>query len=523
MYPIYFRDAEHTNSRVWLVARCKPDERHARLFLSQRFDPAPVHFSDFLDFFNDSAILDRVVIAQFVAKAHIITQFFKFDIGLYQFAFLFGATAVIGLDKKFQYVRHLRLHLVGYQEFLVAGKMFDHANHHFQEFVGLNKNGIFLLHAMKRFGNLYDKICTFDNLLEAFYKARKGKRNKPNVAAFEANLEWELLKLVEELKSLNYQPGPYRTFQIYDPKERMISAAPFRDRVVHHALCNIIEPLYDPALIADTYANRFGKGSHAGIYRCQKFTRSFSYVLKADIRKYFPSIDHEILKEILRKKTKCKPTLWLIDLIIDNSNPQEQVSDYFSGDDLFAPFKRKKGLPMGNLTSQFFANLYLSPLDHFVKEDLAFEGYVRYVDDFVLFHDDKSVLHAAERSIREFLSTKLRLRLHDRKTFVAPIKDGISFLGQRIFTTHRRLKSDNVRRFKKRLEYRLEAYSKGEISPNTFEMQLNSWIGHARQADTWRLQRKLFRYLCSRGLNVCKKDTAWKLLEWRPIKNGRHS
>ncbi|HAD10942.1 MAG TPA: RNA-dependent DNA polymerase, partial [Saprospirales bacterium] len=238
---------------------------------------------------------------------------------------------------------------------------------------------------MKRLGGLFESIITFDNLLLAFYKARKGKRSNQNVAAFEANLEWELLRLAEELRTDTYQPGAYRTFLIHDPKQRMISAAPFRDRVVHHALCNIIEPIFEPTLITHTYANRKGKGIHAGIRYCQECVRKYSYVLKSDIKKYCPGIDHDILIKIIARKIKCTRTLLLIDRIIDNSNPQEIVLDYFPGDNLFTTSQRRKGLPMGNLTSQFFANLYLSPLDHFIKEELQMEGYARYVDDLIIF------------------------------------------------------------------------------------------------------------------------------------------
>lgn len=355
---------------------------------------------------------------------------------------------------------------------------------------------------MKRIGFLYDQICTFDNLLKAFYKARKGKRNNLNVAAFEVNLEPELFQLLDELKNGTYQPGAYRTFYIQDPKKRMISAAPFRDRVVHHALCNIIEPIFENTLIADTFANRKNKGTHAGIRRCQSFMRRYPYVLKADIRKYFPSIDHDILKAIIARKIKCPRTLDLIHLIIDNSNLQEPTLDYFPGDDLFTIASRRKGLPMGNLTSQFFANLYLSPFDHFVKEELGILGYVRYVDDFVLFAGDKGRLHQVKEAARDFLAHQLRLQLHPKKCEVFPTRGGITFLGQRIFLTHRRLSRDNVLRFRRRLRHRLIQYQAGNLSPAAMECQLNSWLGHARQADTWRLRRKLFRQLQEQGLSV---------------------
>ena len=368
---------------------------------------------------------------------------------------------------------------------------------------------------MKRFGNLYNDICAFSNLRQAFYKARKGKKKTHTIAAFEVNLEWELLRLHEELTERSYHPGPYNTFKIYDPKERMISAAPFRDRVVHHALCNIIEPIFEPTLISDTYANRKRKGTHAGIHRCQHFLHQHQYVLKADIRKYFPSIDHDILKQIIRRKIKCRPTLALIDTIIDNSNPQEKVLDYYEQDNLFSPLERKKGIPMGNLTSQFFANLYLSPFDHYVKEDLDVKGYVRYVDDFVIFHNNKASLHEIKRQIQDFLANQLRLVVHPRKTQISPCRDGITFLGQRIFTTHRRLTRKNVNRFRKRLRHRLKEYKAGKIAPELMECQLNSWLGHAKQADTYRLRKQIYNYLVfQEGLNLFESDRfAWRLLE----------
>lgn len=366
---------------------------------------------------------------------------------------------------------------------------------------------------MKRIGYLYDQICTFDNLLQAFYKARKGKRNHPNVAAFEVNLEPELFRLLEELSDGIYRPGPYRTFHIRDPKKRMISAAPFRDRVVHHALCNIIEPIFDKTLIPYTYANRKGKGTHAGIRRCQELMRQYPYVLKADIRKYFPSIDHQILKAIIARKIKCPRTLALIDLIIDNSNPQEPVPDLFPGDDLFTPATRRKGLPMGNLTSQFFANIYLSPFDHFVREELGIPAYLRYVDDFVLFAPDKDRLHRAKEAIRDYLARELRLLLHPRKCEVSPVRDGITFLGQRIFLTHRRLRRENVQRLRRRLRLCVQQYHARKLSPEKLECRLNSWLGHARQADTWRLRRRILRDLRSAGLNLLETPKqAWVLL-----------
>ena len=334
---------------------------------------------------------------------------------------------------------------------------------------------------------------------------------------FEAEFEMEIMRLHEALKSHSYVPGPYRAFKVYDPKERLISAAPFRDRVIHHALCRVIEPIFERSLIFDTYANRKTKGVHAAIRRCQRYSRQFQFVLKGDIRKYFPSIDHEILKNLIRKKIKCEPTLQLIDLIIDNSNQQEDRSIYFPGDDLFTPFQSKKGIPMGNLTSQFFANLYLSPFDHFIKQELGIKGYIRYVDDFVLFHDQKSHLHEARGRIVRFLGEQLRLQVHSGKTQVSPANCGITFLGQRIWSTHRRLRRENVVRMKRRIKKNYYAYREGEMHRDNFELRLNSWLGHAGQANTRRLRKKILHNLRDMGLELAEHYNGhWVILEEAP-------
>jgi retron-type reverse transcriptase len=187
---------------------------------------------------------------------------------------------------------------------------------------------------MKRYGNLWTEIVAYENLLLAAQKAQKSKRYRPNVLIFNYNRELELQKLQEQLINQTYCPGNYRTFKINDPKVRLISAAPYRDRVVHHALCNIIQPILERSLIANTYANRAGYGTHRALRCFTKYARSSRYILQCDVKKYFPSIDHEILKTLIRRKIKCDRTLWLIELIIDRSNKQEFVLDYFPGDTL---------------------------------------------------------------------------------------------------------------------------------------------------------------------------------------------
>lgn len=333
---------------------------------------------------------------------------------------------------------------------------------------------------MKTYKNLFDQIKSFENLLKAARNAARGKRNQPNVLLFFWKLEENLYRLQEELETQRCRPNTYKTFSIYEPKPRMISAAPFRDRVIHHALIDVIGPLLEQSFIFDTYANRSGKGTHKAIRRYQSFLRKYEFVLKCDIKSYFPSIDHGILKALIRKRIACKQTLWLIDTIIDGSNPQKPVLDYFPGDDLFTPRERRVGLPIGNLTSQWFGNYYLNPLDHFVKENLRCKAYIRYVDDFVLFSNSKSQLWNWKKLLKVFLKD-YRLKLQTRRCHVYPSTVGYQFLGQVVFSTHRRLAANNVRKFKKRK-------SKWEQHPpENLRQRLDSWIGHAGQANTYGL------------------------------------
>lgn len=339
--------------------------------------------------------------------------------------------------------------------------------------------------------NLYQKICSFNNILLASKKARKGKRFTKSTSVFEVELEKEIIRIMRELESQEYKFGKYKEFLIYEPKTRMISAAPYRDRVVHHSVCNIIEPLFEKTFIFDSYANRKGKGTHKAILRYQKYCRKYAYVLKCDIKKYFPSIDHEILKSLIRHKIKCLKSLALIDLIIDNSNIQERNVDYFKGDDLFTPFERRTGLPIGNLTSQFFANIYLNPLDHFIKEKLKIPAYLRYVDDFVLFSDSKELLNNAKRSIVDFLDS-YRLVLHKNKSIIYKTNNGVLFLGHKIYPDHRLLNKNNVIRFKSKLKKQLEQNNLNLLDINKLKNSVQSWVAHASFSDTFRLRKKIF-------------------------------
>lgn len=355
---------------------------------------------------------------------------------------------------------------------------------------------------MKRYGNLWPDIITFDNLWRAARQAQNGKRFRDNVLAFNDNIEAELLQLQNELTTQTYQPGSYRTFRIHDPKPRLISAAPYRDRVVHHALCNVIVPRLERSFIDDTYANRTGYGTHKALQRLIHFARHHRYVLQCDIRKYFPSLDHEILKAQIQRRIKCPETLWLINTIIDNSNPQEISLDYFPGDDLLTPLMRRKGLPIGNLTSQFFANVYLSEFDHFVKEQIKAQCYLRYVDDFALFSNDRSFLIAAKAAIVDQL-TELRLTLHPVKSQLFETRVGINFVGFRIGCVddsfpHQirvRVRNDNLRRARIRLRRMQQDYATGKVSLAELSQRLQSWEAHLKHGDTYHLRQQIFQSL----------------------------
>jgi retron-type reverse transcriptase len=347
---------------------------------------------------------------------------------------------------------------------------------------------------MKRIGNLWDEVIEFENLLAATKTAQRGKRFRDNVLAFNYNLETELLKLKTQLINKTYCPGKYRTFEIVEPKRRLISAAPYRDRVVHHALCNIITPIFERTFIADSYANRLGFGTHRALRRFTDFARSSRYVLQCDIRKYFPSVDHEILKDLLHRKLKCPDTLWLVNKIIDNSNEQEPMNEHFPGDELLTPLQRRRGIPVGNLTSQFCANVYLNGFDHYIKERLKVKKYIRYVDDFALFSDDWEFLAEARLALEEYLAN-LRLKIHPIKSQLFETKEGANFLGFRILPDRIRVRTENLRRAKQRLRQMQVEYAEGELELSQITQSLQSWAAHLKHGDTWQLQQQIFASL----------------------------
>ena len=346
---------------------------------------------------------------------------------------------------------------------------------------------------MYSFSETFKVLCGWENLLTAYAKAAKSKRGKVNVASFDYTLTNQLLELQHELIQGNYQPGRYIHFYIHEPKSRKISAAPFRDRVIHHALCNVIEPRFEKLFIADNYANRKNKGTHLAIDRLQAFSKRFRYVLRADIVKHFPAIDHGILKEILHQTIVEDDIMELINLIIDRGAgvlEDEYPMQWFPGDDLLA-LCRPRGLPIGNLTSQFWSNCYLNPFDHFVKRELQCPAYLRYVDDFALFSDSKEQLWQWKQAIIERLQ-KFRLVIHESKAQALPVKCGIPWLGFVVYPTHRKLKARKVRFTTRRLAEKMAAWQKGEISFAEMDASIKGWVNHVRYADSWGLRQYVF-------------------------------
>ncbi len=354
------------------------------------------------------------------------------------------------------------------------------------------------IYSMKTYTKLYEKICSYDNLELAYRKARKRKSSRPDVQEFELKLKENLQKLQQELVTETYQPLPLKTFILRDPKTRKISKSDFRDRVVHHAICNLIEPIFEKRFIYDSYANRKGKGTSAALKRFNQFKRKASsngmkvrdasgkkynnnyvrgYVLKADIRKYFDYVDHDILILILSKKIADRKLIKLIGKILANHNTPHLG----------------KGMPLGNLTSQFFANIYLNELDMFVKHQLKAKHYLRYVDDFVIFHKDKRVLQEHKERINLFLKWNLLLELHPQKSRIKQLSRGLDFVGYRIFYYYILLRKRNRRKIEQQLNEIEKLYKDKAISKETIDQTLNGWFGYLNGSNTHNLRQKMLK------------------------------
>lgn len=342
--------------------------------------------------------------------------------------------------------------------------------------------------------DIWNRFTSWPNLLRAYHKCRKRKRYKSGACEFDFQWESNLLLLQNELVSQSWIPGEYHNFWIKEPKRRKISAAPFRDRVVHHAIVNLLEPFWDPQFIYDSYACRRGKGTHRAIRRGQHFARSYEYCVRSDVVKFFPNIDHEILLNILRRKISDKLFFDVIIRVIESGKhilADEASREYFCGDDLFS-ITRNKGLPIGNLTSQFFANVYLNELDHFVKHSLRMKGYIRYADDFILFGNSKCELWNAIDAIKSFLAG-LRLRLHRHKTILCKCDSGFKFLGFKVNEESRRLSQDALRRFNRNLRTLKWQYQNRLISARDVGRSLDSWLAYSEFANSTGIKKELWK------------------------------
>jgi len=316
----------------------------------------------------------------------------------------------------------------------------------------------------KRIGYLYESLTCWSNLYLAYKKACKHKKSKSETTEWMYNCEKYLFELQAELREQRYRPQPYKYFVIREPKERIISVASFRDRVVHHALVNIIEPYFEAIFIKDSYATRKDKGLHLAVQAAQVYARHYGWYLKLDIQKFFASVNHEILLSLIDRKIKDPEVMALCRIILGNQT-------------LSMGMEENKGLPVGNLTSQFFANIYLNALDHFVKQSLGYKAYVRYMDDLIQFSNDPQGLKQALKRIEQYVEQQLDLHIKPQSVQINRVDQGIPFLGYRIFPKLLRIRRENLKRCLKGIERTERAYTKGKISAEVLFQSTRSRMG----------------------------------------------
>lgn len=334
---------------------------------------------------------------------------------------------------------------------------------------------------MKVFHDLYSQTISIENLLQAWEEFKKGKRKKKGVGEFELYLEDNLFLLHTTLQNKTYKHGEYSGFFITDPKLRHIHKAEVIDRVVHHTLFKTLNEIFDSTFISDSYSCRKGYGTHKGFKKLVKYARKVSknytvncWALKSDIKKFFVSVDHKILFEIISRKIKDEELLWLIEEIIES---------YYG--------ELGKGIPIGNLTSQLFANIYLNELDRFVKHTLKVKYYLRYADDFVILSKDKDGLEFYLKEIESFLGAYLSLQLHPKKTVFRKLTWGIDFVGYVALSHYQVVRTKTKRRIERKIDINLEKYDRGNISGETFRQSLASYLGVLKHAHSYKFKKKI--------------------------------
>lgn len=328
---------------------------------------------------------------------------------------------------------------------------------------------------MKRATNLISQISDYENLYLAFYKAANAKRAKEEVLLFESNLDNNLTLLQKQILSSSVDVGNYHYFKIFDPKERTICAASFPERVLHHAIMNICHPYFERQLICHTYATRIGKGTYAALDKAKEYVKKYEFYAKLDVRKYFDNISHHVLNELLFRIFKDKVLLQIFENIISSDSVSNAC-----------------GIPIGNLTSQYFANYYLSPADHYAKEILKIPGYIRYMDDILLFDNDKCELKNKLKSFNAFVSTKLLLEF--KPVVLNYTRKGVSFLGYRIFPDIIRLNNTSKRRFCKKINKYQVLLAKGIWSQSEFARHVLPLVSFTEYAQTKQLRKKMIVY-----------------------------
>lgn len=326
---------------------------------------------------------------------------------------------------------------------------------------------------MKRVGNLIPRIAEYENLQLAHYKAKKGKETKPEIWAFSKNLDANLKQLQAQIWSGQVEVGNYHYFTIYDPKERRICAAAYPERVLHHAIMNVCAPYFEAIQISDSYATRINKGTFKAVDKAWGFQKRYAYYLKLDVRKYFDNIDHGVMMGLLERMFKDKALLNIFSNIL-------RSYEVLPG----------KGVPIGNLTSQFFANHYLAVLDHFVKDELQVKPYIRYMDDFAVWADDKIELQGIQRKIEEFIRHRLLLDL--KTNYLNTTAHGLPFLGFRLFPQKKLLSLRSKRRFKQKTAFLGEKLERGAISQEQYRLQTTALLAFATKAYVKKLKQNAF-------------------------------
>jgi len=339
---------------------------------------------------------------------------------------------------------------------------------------------------MRIYNKLFDKIIEPENLFSAWDEFKKGKGKKLDVLRFEKNLEQNIFQLHRDLRDKTYRHGSYTSFYINDPKLRHIHKATVRDRVLHHAVLKVLNPIFEPVYIHNSFSCRINKGNHKGVETLGHLLRQASknntktcFVLKCDVRKFFDSIDHDILIELIQRKTKDKNTINLL----------EEILTSFAGEQPTL-FKRK-GVPIGNLTSQLFANVYMNKFDQFIKHNLKVKYYARYTDDFVIVSEDKDYLEKLRLPIQLFLKEKLKLELHPSKISIRKYRHGVDFLGYVILPHHTALRTKTKKRMMWKLRDKMSEYKNSTIDKATFLATLQSYLGVLSHADAHKLSQEL--------------------------------